>query len=634
MGRLVLLSVALLLAPAAGQGCDTGNAGGPDPFIFYSNRNSGNTTQVPGVLDAATGMCIYPGAVCGANDPEPCCESASWIKDKTSLSSQINSFGGVAIFLLFMRCVLPRARESVQQDAAANAAGAAPIQAVAGWQRAVFGLAMAAEIFMSIYMAEQTQMEFSLSERNAMLAADAFLTPVQEVFMFLEDAVSVRVGIAVGAGDMAQLRVTSRTGFFGGLVLGSVAAGLMTLFVMSPALMQQLLVPSDRPIPGCGLLPDPSAVVRLATPYWLIISWTWPFRFAGKALNGVFLGSRNLLSYGLTGFVAQAVYFLWVVVIGFNSLEELAWANFTRDLIFFAGTGLAAARFIFASEAPVKAEEPEADDDKSSTIATVIEGFQVMLVHLCLQLGTTIGIYLTAQQGPAQLYQVSSVRAILPQYSSWPTMFAFFVRMMGSILVGRGLFRMFRKAAQVLLVMALIFTALAVSTLAPFLTPMAFKWSSQACVYASSAACVQVYKDLYANGGESIQNAFEVYPIPALVGSTFLNIAMGGLYACLDFAFMAKVSLAVFCIVYVPAVLVAAFVVRTPQAILASMFLQTVVQALIFGWRLDSNTRKMVQGLQGPWTQEGTSPEREAPLVGQSAASRGASELSFRGPGA
>ena len=76
---------------------------------------------------------------------------------------------------------------------------------------------------------------------------------------------------------------------------------------------------------------------------------------AGKALNGVFLGSRDLLSYGLAGFVAQAVpppgisladlafqsadsglveaehfprlqavYFVWVMV-GFHSLEELAW---------------------------------------------------------------------------------------------------------------------------------------------------------------------------------------------------------------------------------------------------------------------------------------------------------------------
>ena len=39
-----------------------------------------------------------------------------------------------------------------------------------------------------IYMAEKTQLGFSLTQRNAMLAADAFLTPVQEVFMFLEES--------------------------------------------------------------------------------------------------------------------------------------------------------------------------------------------------------------------------------------------------------------------------------------------------------------------------------------------------------------------------------------------------------------------------------------------------------------
>ena len=49
-----------------------------------------------------------------------------------------------------------------------------------------------------------------------LLAATAFLTPVEEVFAFLEDTVVIRVNYAVSAQRYDELGVILRWGFFGG----------------------------------------------------------------------------------------------------------------------------------------------------------------------------------------------------------------------------------------------------------------------------------------------------------------------------------------------------------------------------------------------------------------------------------
>ena len=38
------------------------------------------------------------------------------------------------------------------------------------------------------------------AQRSSALAADAFLAPMEEVFEFLEDVITVRIGYALGAG--------------------------------------------------------------------------------------------------------------------------------------------------------------------------------------------------------------------------------------------------------------------------------------------------------------------------------------------------------------------------------------------------------------------------------------------------
>ena len=48
--------------------------------------------------------------------------------------------------------------------------------------------ALQVTVFVSIAMASSTQLALPVPERNSMLAAMAFLTPVKDIFQFLEDA--------------------------------------------------------------------------------------------------------------------------------------------------------------------------------------------------------------------------------------------------------------------------------------------------------------------------------------------------------------------------------------------------------------------------------------------------------------
>ena len=151
-------------------------------------------------------------------------------------------------------------------------------------------------------MSRWTQHQLKVPERNAMMAASAFLTPLQEVFQFLEDAISVQIGYAVGANDMHRLGTVVSLGVLGGFILGCLAASVTTALTFWPAAMRMLLAPGHHEV-GCSLIPSAAAVVQRARGYWLLHSWGWPFAFASMALAGFLLGSREYLCSSQRGLV-------------------------------------------------------------------------------------------------------------------------------------------------------------------------------------------------------------------------------------------------------------------------------------------------------------------------------------------
>jgi hypothetical protein len=75
----------------------------------------------------------------------------------------------------------------------------------AGLWKMMFGVYMALMIYGQIAVANSQQAAFSVGERNALGAAFAFLTPVESIFKFLEDTVTVQINYSLAAGTKVSL---------------------------------------------------------------------------------------------------------------------------------------------------------------------------------------------------------------------------------------------------------------------------------------------------------------------------------------------------------------------------------------------------------------------------------------------
>ena len=77
-----------------------------------------------------------------------------------------------------------------------------------------------------ISLANLTQEKLPLPVRNSQMAADAYLSPLREVFQFLEDVMTVHINVAIGMQATEVVRSSLLLGVGSGLLLGSIAAAV------------------------------------------------------------------------------------------------------------------------------------------------------------------------------------------------------------------------------------------------------------------------------------------------------------------------------------------------------------------------------------------------------------------------
>ena len=141
---------------------------------------------------------------------------------------------------------------------------------VLGWL--AFMAIICAEAYALILTANTTQRHLSVPERNSMLAGEAFLVPLCEIFQFLEDVVAVKINAAMSAGDVHLVRPTLIMGVTGGMLCGTLAAATATLLCSWPAALQWLLAPysiHDAYL-ECSLVPKGPDAAALARKYLLL----------------------------------------------------------------------------------------------------------------------------------------------------------------------------------------------------------------------------------------------------------------------------------------------------------------------------------------------------------------------------
>lgn len=368
-------------------------------------------------------------------------------------------------------------------------------------------------------------------------------------------------------------------------------------------------------VPGCGLLPDAESIVESARGFWLLSVWTWPCQFMMLILTGFMLAVREFVCCGLAMTVMGVVYVLAWSLLSPQSLFTLGGAGILASAsgLFMYLAHLAASRrlrekwgFRFRVSVGSLLTASKRDDASSSKRVLLKEGFQCMLVDLCGQLSITTGVYVAGFMGTAEMYQVSAMQAAMPGFATaYATGVAYVLKLNGAMLLGSGDVAAFRRLCGMAAAAALALVSLPVLVVFMWADSyaLAFHFGGQACVFATARECSPIYEGIFGTGTLSgtLQSSFAAFAFAASSKCMYM-LAKAALYSCLDFSFMARVSVGVFVIVFAPVMCVARLYFDSVLAVYVAMYLPTLVLAVVFVARFAVNAQRMADGKAGPWS--------------------------------
>lgn len=222
----------------------------------------------------------------------------------------------------------------------------------------VFVCVIVATVFEATLMPTSIQQNLAPPDRASQLAMSAFLTPIGEIFAFLEDAMVVRVGYALAADRKSELNLLLHISTIGGLVCGVVAFLCMVAVAFNESAAAAVLNPSAGPNArlidaGCALVPTTAVLLEHARVYFLLNSACWIPNFVTKGIVGFLVGTGNWGVAVLPTIVGATVPIgLWFGLLpearadasgGFSPLSLLGlaygsadWINATCFVVYFA----------------------------------------------------------------------------------------------------------------------------------------------------------------------------------------------------------------------------------------------------------------------------------------------------------
>ena len=693
--------------------CDA--AAATNPYSFYSAEG----TPINGSLQ--DGMCIYPLTNCSharqsSVEAAPCCNVSSWTEQQYRPSDMLGNYGPMvplALLYLLIPVFIGMAKRRIKAEYAAAVAraeelGEAPpevpeelkpnempsLREACGngkWRQHLLSLLAALGYILGVALPIQAQIEMNASiqsaltpaQRTSVLAADAFLAPVEEIFEFLEDTVTVRIGYALGAGRYAEANRLLNAGVVLGLLSGCAGGGAASLLASSDAALEAVVYPQGAhdglAYPNCSLLERPSGVVAQTRPFFLLSAFQWPLAFANKVLLGFGLGCGQLWMWGwpmaLRSAALLAIWFGFADSFPEHRLAVLGAARLAGPVLAFVALGggllcqseLRAKYGIrplcwggmrgerrrhaprvdgsIAADAPSRAFLGEGEreggggnggdgsrggsdgvgggdrggGDKGGGGGGTLLGMdrdflltslKAMSVDVTQQLALTIGVYVAAYRGVGTSYQIAAMQSAKPSYgAAWIQGFAMALKVMGSKQIAEGTVEGYRAFGfQFLLFSAytLFVAAIAcVAAVVPYARAVSYHWGESACFYATEPGCAPLYRQIFAGGGGGeggLGASFVVFAFVAAANTSFI-LLKAGLYATVDFDFMATASIASLVLVFAPALYTSiyAFDASVPSLYIA-MYAPHFALVPIFGARLLYNVRRMMRGEPGPWS--------------------------------
>ena len=263
-----------------------------DPLRFpyqYDNVTQGTSITINQPNQQPIQLCIFNSTQC-VSSATKCCQETDLVQNATSLSflPPLVTFmvGYVSIIFLFKRLKLmdkwhvtggmglaalnttkqsTELKEKLNNMTSLNKkifyVGMFCVGLV--WMLSIF--AMVAE---AVIMPKSIQETLSPSDRTAQLAMSSFLTPVEEIFSFLEDTMTVKVGYAVAALNYSELNALLHIGILGGIVSGIIAFLLTTFIALYHGTAEAILNPSHTSNQiliegGCSLIPTTAEICKV-----------------------------------------------------------------------------------------------------------------------------------------------------------------------------------------------------------------------------------------------------------------------------------------------------------------------------------------------------------------------------------
>jgi len=251
---------------------------------------------------------------------------------------------------------------------------------------------------------------------------------------------------------------------------------------------------------------------------------------------------------------------------------------------------------------------------RSSKTAILKDGLYAMIVEVSNEFAKTISVYFVAVTlGAGAFYQVSANTSAYQIYGLALASAALInMKLTGSQFIMAGLHKHFTWLLEFCTVFCVL-VGLVFSTwqTLPHTLGISFNLGEQACQYAAESACLPIYEGVFGGGlqgsGTSIQQTMYTVSTIMLIRAMY-RLVRSGLYACQDFKWMAKISIGCFICIFLPAIVLWHYFLKTTLAAVFIMVVPNIVATFAFGWRLRSNLHKMSRSEAGPW---GTSIDPE-----------------------
>lgn len=603
--------------------------------------------HVPGFGSTPDPVCVFDTTACTQTHlafPNgtafKCCSATQELEN----SADIFLFPLIAFFAPFIvaqfffrwlrakRAAAAQAKADATHTPVAKAENRNPMaELLKGWstcQKVALGLfffiSIGALVTESVIMPKSIQTHLPPSDRAAQLAMSSFLTPVAEVFRFLEDTMTVSVGYAVASGRFTELNALLHIGVLGGALSALIALGLTTIVAFTTASAEEILNPSSDPndaliAAGCGLIPTTTQLLEHARPYWMLVSAAWVPKFASLSIFGFLTGTGQLppqlFSMIVSGTVPIALWFgllgtdmpaLTILGVAYGSADWLLSLTYFGYFVYNKALRLKyKLKLVFCRRCFGYSRKGPRFDTRiwGRILREVVNGgVRIMVVDLAVQMSITVTIYLAASQHMETAYKLAAAQAAYwtfgPQYLVGTNML---FKIIGAQLIAGKKHKMFAGFFMYVGMMTLCSAIGAILAAALKGHAVANDFGQSACVFASDAGCAGTYAAIF-GGDDALARVFDVFG-PTVGLQLFFMLMRTGLAACHDFDYLWKAAVAAVVIAYIPAICVAHFVINTATSYYVAMYLPHFLMILLFGIRMWSNVRKLLSGKPGPWTE-------------------------------